>query len=142
MNGVTSLLILLSVVGLLISTYFTAVAYRWVRPDVRWVPAVCRMDEQTCASIVSTPQARQFFIPNSVLGQFYYVTILLGALFGWIDGPSPLPVSYVVASALTVSMGVYLSYALLFVNRVACPLCFTSHGINVVIFLVLVLVPT
>ena len=134
-----SLLIGLSVIGLLISTYFTAVAYRWVRPDVRWVPSFCRMDEQTCASIVFTPQARLFVLPNSVLGQLYYLAILLGVVFGWIDGPGPLPVSYVVASALTVSLGVYLSYALLFVNRVACPLCFTSHGINLMIFLVLVL---
>ena len=134
-----SLLIGLSVIGLLISTYFTAVAYRWVRPDVRWVPSFCRMDEQTCASIVFTPQARLFVLPNSVLGQLYYLAILLGVVFGWIDGPGPLPVSYVVASALTVSLGVYLSYALLFVNRVACPLCFTSHGINLIIFLVLVL---
>ena len=134
-----SLLIGLSVVGLLISTYFTAVAYRWILPDVRWVPSFCRMDEQTCASIVFTPQARLFFLPNSLLGQLYYLAILLGVVFGWVDGPAPLPVSYVVASALTVSLGIYLSYALLFVNRVACPLCFTTHGINLVIFLLLVL---
>ncbi len=138
MIGVTSLLVGLSVVGLLISTYFTAVAYHWVRPDVRWVPSFCRMDEQTCASIVFTPQARVFFFPNSVLGQLYYLGILLGAVFGWIDGPAPLPVLYVVVSALTVSLGVYLSHALLFVNQVACPLCFTAHGINLAIFLALV----
>jgi uncharacterized membrane protein len=138
-HGVMSILISLALVGLLISTYFTAVAYRWVRPDVRWVPFFCRMDEQTCASIVFTPQARIFFIPNSVLGQLYYLAIVLGVVFGWIDGPLPLPLSYIVASALTVSLGAYLSYALLFVNRVVCPLCFTSHSINLVIFLLLVL---
>ena len=138
MNGVTSLLLSLTVVGLLISTYFTAVAYRWIRPDVRWVPSFCRMDEQTCASIVFTPQARVFFVPNSLLGQLYYVGILFGVVFGWIGGSAPSPVSYVAASALTVCLGLYLSYALLFVNRVACPLCFTSHGINLAIFLILV----
>jgi uncharacterized membrane protein len=138
LNGVTSLLIGLSVVGLLISSYFTAVTYGWIRPDVRWVPSFCRMDEQTCASIVFTPQARVFFVPNSLLSQPYYLGILLGVVFEWIGGPAPPPVSYVVASALTVSFGVYLSYALLFVNRVACPLCFTSHGINLVIFVILV----
>lgn len=135
----TTLLLCLSVVGLLISSYFTAVAYRWVRPDARWVPVFCRMDEQTCASIVFTPQARVFLVPNSVLGQLYYVAVLLGAVFGWIDGPAPLPTAYVAASALTVILGLYLSYALLFVNRVPCPLCFTSHGINLVILGLLVL---
>ena len=135
----TILLVCLSVVGLLISSYFTAVAYRWVRPDARWVPVFCRMDEQTCASIVFTPQARVFLVPNSVLGQLYYLGILLGAIFGWIDGPAPLPTTYVAASAVTVILGLYLSYALLFVNRVACPLCFTSHGINLAILGLLVL---
>lgn len=132
------LLIALSVVGLLISSYFTAVAYRWVPPDARWIPSFCRMDEKTCASIVFTPEARVFFVPNSALGLLFYLAIMAGAIFGWIYGPEPLSAAYVVASALTVSLGVYLSYALLFVNRVACPLCFTSHGINLVIFLVLV----
>ena len=132
------LLIALSLVGLLISGYFTAVAYRWVPPDVRWIPSFCRMDEKTCASIVFTPEARVFFVPNSALGLLFYLAIMAGSIFGWIYGPAPLPAAYVVASALTVSLGVYLSYALLFVNRVACPLCFTSHGINLIIFLVLV----
>ncbi len=140
-NGVASLLLSLSVVGLLISTYFTAVAYRWVRPDVRWVPSFCRMDEHTCASIVFTPQARVFLLPNSVLGQLYYVGIFFGVVFGWIGGQAPPPGSYVAASALTVCLGLYLGYALLFINRVACPLCFASHGINLTIFLILV-VPT
>jgi len=134
-----TLLILLSVAGLMVSTYFSAVTYRWIRPDARWVPFFCRMDEQTCASIVLTPQARVFLVPNSVLGQIFYLGIMAGAVFGWIDGPAPLPASYILASALTVILGVYLSYALFFVNRVACALCFTSHGINLMIFVVLVI---
>ena len=129
----------LAIGGMLISSYFTAVAYGWIRSDIRWIPAFCRMDEQTCATIVFTPQARVFGLPNSVLGQAFYLTILLGAGLGWIDGPDPLPVVFVVASGLTVAVGVYLSYSLLFVLRVACPLCFTSHGINLVIFGLLLL---
>jgi uncharacterized membrane protein len=135
----TLLLVFLSVVGLAISSYFTAVAYRWVRPDTRWVPVFCRMDEQTCATIVFAPQARVFVVPNSLLGQLYYLAVLCGAVFGWIDGPPPLPLAYVVASAVTVTLGLYLSYALLFVIRVACPLCFASHGINLVILTALVM---
>ena len=88
-----------------------------------------------------TPQARVFLLPNSVLGQLYYVGIFFGVVFGWIGGQAPPPGSYVAASALTVCLGLYLGYALLFINRVACPLCFASHGINLMIFLVLV-VPT
>ncbi len=130
-------LIFLSVIGLIISAYFTAVAYRWVQPDVRWIPSFCRMDERTCASIVFTPQARVFAVPNSVLGQLFYVALIAGTFFNWITAPELIATIYVAASTATVILGIYLSYALLFINRVACPLCFTSHGINLMIFLIL-----
>ena len=130
-------LIFLAVIGLMISTYFTSVAYRWVQPDVRWIPSFCRMDERTCASIVFTPQARVFTLPNSVLGQLFYVLLIAGTLLNWITGTEVIVTLYVAASAVTVVLGMYLSYALLFINKVACPLCFTSHGINLVIFLIL-----
>jgi len=134
---VALLLTLLSSAGLLIATYFTAVAYRWVRPDVGWVPAFCRMDEQTCATIVFTPQARLIGLPNSVLGQVFYVMMLLGVQLEWLSGPDTLRMAYLAASAASVGIGVYLSYALVFTLRVPCPLCFTSHGINLVIFSIL-----
>ena len=130
-------LIFLSVIGLVISSYFTAVAYRWVQADARWIPAFCRMDERTCASIVFTPQARVFALPNSVLGQLFYVALIAGTFFNWITAPELIATIYVAASTSTVILGIYLSYALLFINRVACPLCFTSHGINLMIFLIL-----
>ena len=61
------LIALLAVVGLSIAMYFTAIAYYWIKPDARWIPAFCQMDEKTCASIVFTPQARVFGLLNSVL---------------------------------------------------------------------------
>lgn len=127
----------LAIVGLAISSYFTAVAYRWVQPDARWVPPVCRLGPETCAMVVFTPQARIFGVPNSVLGQVYYVAILVGGISGWL-WQAPFHSAALAASALTVVLAAYLSYSLLFVLRVRCVLCFASHGINVGLFLVLV----
>ncbi len=126
----------LSVVGLTISSYFTAVAYRWIRADEMWIPSFCRLGEQTCASIVFTPRARVFGPPNSLLGQIYYLALLVGTPRGLLDQPPTLWL-YLGASLLTVVLGVYLSYSLLFVTRVPCKLCFASHGINAVIFALL-----
>ena len=123
--------------GLLVASYFTGVAYRWMRPDARWIPPVCRMEEQTCASIVFTPQARVFGVPNSVLGQLFYLSLLLGVWLGLLDGS--LRMLYLVGSAVTVGLAAYLSNSLLYVIRVPCALCFTSHGINLAIFTLLVL---
>ena len=138
MNAADAAVTALAAVGLCIATYFTAVAYRWMRPDTRWVPAFCRMGEQTCASIVFTPRARVLGLPNSVLGQAFYLALLVGTPLGLLDRPA-LFALYLGASLLTVGLAVFLSYSLLFITRVPCVLCFTSHGINAVIFLLLIL---
>ena len=129
---------LLAAGGLVIASYFTAVAYRWTRPDARWIPAFCRMEERTCASVVFTPSARVFGPPNSLLGQVFYAALLAGAVSGSLTHPRLWPL-YLGASLVSAGLGVYLSHALLFVVRVPCPLCFASHGINAVICLLLLL---
>ena len=73
---------LLAIIGLSIASYFTAIAYHWVQPDASWIPTFCRMDEKTCASIVFADEARVFRLPNSVLGQLYYLTLLVGGGVG------------------------------------------------------------
>lgn len=132
---------LLAAVGLAIASYFTAVAWRWTKPDVRWIPSFCRLEERTCASVVFTPSARVFGPPNSLLGQVFYAALLAGAAFGRLTDPQLFPL-YLGASLVTVGLGIYLSYALLFVLRVPCPLCFASHGINAVICGLLLLLRT
>ena len=131
-------LIALSVVGFAISTYFTAVSYGWSRADARWVPAFCRLDDATCGSIVFTPQARLLGPPNSLLGQGYYAAILVGAPLGALSH-QPWLMLYLGASLITVGLGIVLTYTLLFVTRVPCRLCFTSHAINAAIFVLLLL---
>ena len=125
----------LILIGFLISSYFTAVSYRWIRPDEKWIPAFCRLGERTCATIVFTPRARVFGLPNSVLGQVFYAALVIGALTGRFEG-GPLTL-YLLASLVTVVLGAYLTYSLLFLTRVPCKLCFTSHFINLVIFIML-----
>ena len=130
---------LLAGVGLVVATYFTAIAYNWIRPDTRWVPSFCRMGEQTCALVVFAPAARVFGVPNSLLGQVFYVGLLAATLAGWLEG-TVLRV-FLGISGVTVGLGLYLSYQLLVVLRIACPLCFTAHGVNLMLFAALWLQP-
>lgn len=127
----------LAVVGLSISTYFTAVAYRWVQPDAAWIPSLCRLGERTCASIIHTPRARVFGVPNSVLGQLWYLTLLGSVAAGQLAEPIWWWGLLVAAAAATVALGAFLTWSLLFVTRVPCRLCFTSHALNLVIFVLL-----
>jgi len=134
----TTILALLAIVGLIIANYFTAVRYRWVIPDARWIPTFCRMDDKTCASVVFTPSAQVFGLPNSLLGQIYY-TALLVAIASDAFGEVHIWQAFFTASVITVGLALYLSYALLVVLRVPCPLCFTAHSINTMICILLLL---
>ena len=131
-------ILVLSAFSFLIASYFTAVSYGWVDPQASWIPSFCRMGERTCSSIVFTPRARVFGIPNSVLGQVFYTAIVAGVVGDFLL-TKPLFYLYLVGSLLTVLLGLFLTYSLLFVTRVPCKLCFTSHGINLVIFILLLM---
>ena len=126
------LLILLAVVGLTVSTYFTAVAFHWIAPDTRWIPTICRMDDKTCASVIFTPSARVFGPPNSLLGQMYYAALIIAIGLDWLIDARVWRI-FVATSLVTIGLAAYLSYTLLVTLKVPCPLCFTSHGINAVI---------
>ena len=130
------LIVSLALVGFLISSYFTAVSYRWIRPDVGWIPSFCRMSERTCASIVFTPRARVLGAPNSLLAQCFYAALVAGILGDFLFS-KPAYYGFLLASLVTVLLGIFLTYSLLFITRVPCKLCFTSHAINLVIFVLL-----
>ena len=130
------IILLLAAISFLIATYFTAVSYRWLDPEASWIPSFCRMGERTCASIVYTPRARVLGIPNSVLGQIFYLVLMAGVVGNFILSP-PFLYFYLAGSLLTVLLGIFLTYSLLFLTRVPCKLCFTSHAINLAIFVLL-----
>lgn len=130
------LLVTLCATGILISGYFIGVTYRWVKPDTRWIPPVCRMGEDSCAFVVFTPQARVFGPPNAVLGLLFYVVLALVAMGGALDEPWVRMVM-LAAGGVTVALGLFLTYSLLFVIRVRCVLCLASHVVNLVLFVIL-----
>ncbi len=128
-------LVTLCAVGFFISGYFTGVTFHWVRPDSRWVPPVCRMGQDTCSSVVFTPQARVFGPPNAVLGLVFYPGLAAAAMGGAFDEPL-MRLVLLAACGVTVLLGLFLTYSLLFVIRVRCVLCFTSHMVNLALFII------
>lgn len=127
-----------AVPGLLISLYFTLVAYRVVPPDARWIPRVCRMGEETCRPVLEHRDARVAGVPNPVPGLVYYSVVCVAGAAGF---PAPLLIPVRVASWAAVALGVYLTYSLLFRVRIPCRLCLASHAINLVLAVLLALVP-
>jgi uncharacterized membrane protein len=131
------LLLFFSLIGFLISFYFTLVYYQRIPANYYLVPRICRMKESTCQTVLSTRDARVFGIPNSALGVLFYGIVFLITLVGGWDAGRLVHRLFLWISILVLLLSLYLSYSLLFKIRIRCPLCFVSHGINVLIALLL-----
>ena len=140
---------LLSLAGLAASLYFTFAYYGRIR-KARWVPEVfCAREGSSCVTVVRTPYARVFGIPNSLLGIFYYLCLLVWIGFvprhlsisGQIFRPFETVGLWLLgASLLTVMLGFYLVYALRRILGIDCPLCYAAHAVNVALFVLLILI--
>ncbi len=120
------IIILLAATGFLISLYFTLVYYRVIKADQRYIPNFCRMEEGTCQQIIHTAEARLFGVPNSLIGLWYYLLVIIASV-----APGIVPHQIIIiTSASTVAVGIYLSYVLIMKLKIPCILCFTGHGIN------------
>ena len=123
-----ALLLILAGAGHASAAIFTGVSYRLIAPDAAFLPRLCRLGEATCARVLDSPRARIFGVPNSLLGMAYYLAVIGRAIAG--VAPAWLMTAYRLVALGTVALGAYLSYSLLVVTRVPCVLCFTAHGIN------------
>jgi uncharacterized membrane protein len=78
-------------------------------------------------SVVQTPRARLFGgVPNSGIGVVYYVLLGVGI---W-SQPAIVHVLLSLAALAAGATSIFLAYSLLFVTRMPCPYCWTSHVVN------------
>ena len=145
-----ALVVLLSLAGLADALYFTLAYYGRVK-KARWVPQIlCAREGSSCVTVVQTPYARVFGVPNSLLGIVYYLMLIGWAVLGgewsivWVRPQSTVAFHWfrwglVAMSGMTVLLGSYLICALRRKLHVDCPLCYTAHAINAALLVLLVL---
>jgi uncharacterized membrane protein len=126
-------LLLVTCAGALTSLGMLLIGRGALRPDSRLVPAFCRMEEGACRRVVQHPHARLLGVPNALVGLLYYCGIA-GAL---VAGDPVLMDAARAAAWLAVAAGAGLGWSLLTVVRAPCPLCWTAHGVNLVLALLL-----
>jgi uncharacterized membrane protein len=79
-------------------------------------------------SVVQTPRARLLGgAPNSAFGVAYYPLLAVGV---WIASAGWQIEILLAISLVAAGVSVVLAYSLLFVTKMPCPFCWTSHGIN------------
>jgi uncharacterized membrane protein len=126
-----------SAVGLLVSLYFTLVYYRIMKPDARFVPSFCRLDEATCQYLMGTRNAKILGARNFVLGLLYYAALIIYISVENVQ--RTIPIGFVIfVSLFTVLLGIYLVYGLIVKLKTDCVLCYTSHAINFIILIALI----
>ena len=77
-------------------------------------------------SVVQRPAARLFLgVPNAALGLAYYLGV---AAVIWLAPALCIPA--IIAGTLAACVSLYLAYSLLFLTRMPCPYCWTSHAVN------------
>ncbi len=138
-------IIVLSLAGLVDALYLTFAYYGRIK-KARWVPEIlCAREGSNCVTVVQTPYARVFGVPNSLLGIVYYLLLIAWASVGdrriaaALPGAFLTPVTLLLAaSGLTVALGFYLIYSLRRRLHIHCPLCYTAHAINAALFVLLI----
>jgi len=78
-------------------------------------------------SVVQTPRARALGgVPNAAIGVAFYAALALVTLFGH----GLLLRGALAAAVAAAAFSAYLAYSLLYVTRMACVYCWTSHVVN------------
>jgi uncharacterized membrane protein len=112
-------ILLLCGVGLYLSTFM----FRKMRRAAQG-----ELDEP---SVVQTPRARALGgVPNAALGLTYYIVLAVATLAFGVPGVWLAALS---ASLLAAGLSLYLAYSLLFVTRMPCLYCWTSHAVNLLL---------
>lgn len=140
---------MLSLGGLADACYFTFAYYGRIR-NARWVPAIlCARQGSSCVTVVRTPYARVFGVPNSLLGIIYYLLLIAWIMFSpryitfsghVLNAFEYLGLVLLGASISSVVLGFYLIHALRRILGVHCPLCYAAHAINLILLVLLLLV--
>ncbi len=82
-------------------------------------------------SVVKTPRAHLFGVPNSLVGALYYPAVAVAVWFVHGAVAEFALLAMMLAAAAT---SVYLGYSLIYVTRRECPFCWTSHVVNWCLF--------
>ena len=145
---IRALIVILSLAGLVNALYFTFAYYGRIK-KARWVPEIlCAREGSSCVTVVQTPYARVFGLPNSLLGIVYYSFLIVWATTGLVFGPivrfvgrfAPLSIwALLGASVVTLILGFYLVYALRRKLHTHCPLCYLGHAINATLLVLIIL---
>ncbi len=130
-NLITSLIVL-ALLGIVDSGYLI-----WKR--FKNQSLVCPIGGHDCNAVVESKWSSIFGIKNDVLGFFYYIVLIISAVW-FFSNPFPLLTYFLLmASFIALAVSVYLFYVQKYILKQYCFYCLISALINLLIFLNIIL---
>lgn len=127
-------LVLLSVIGLLIAVIFYGVDHHKFPSLRKYAGFIC--DETVCSSVLRLDDSKLLWIKNYYWGIISYVFMIAASLlYLFTQNAVFIPVISLLSGIMLFS-SVYLFVRLVWVHKMTCVFCFTSHGLVLVIFTV------
>lgn len=83
-------------------------------------------------SVVKTPRAHLYGVPNALLGTIYYPALATAI---WLVHGRVATLAVLAGVLFAALTSAVLAYSLLFVTRRQCPYCWTAHAVNWAILL-------
>lgn len=123
----------LGLVGLLDSVYYTLIHYGYMSLGSPLVPIICDKQAGACRTVATSSWASLLGMPNSIFGIGYYLLAMLAAGVRMKAGEWPYHNALKVISIAAAFFSIYLAWALMFRVRALCPLCITAQAINVIL---------
>jgi uncharacterized membrane protein len=78
-------------------------------------------------SVVKTPRAHLFGVPNSLLGALYYPGMAVAV---WLVRGTISEIVLLIVALGAALTSAYLAYSLIYITRRECPYCWTAHVVN------------
>ena len=120
-----SIIIILSIIGMLLSIYAFYIEKR-VEENKKY-KALCDIsDKASCTKAFSSPYGKMFTIPNSLMGIIFYAVIIILALLNQTN-------SIFYLSILSLLITLYLAYILFIKLKNICIVCSLIYIINILL---------
>ena len=117
---------LLILLGLFLSLFTTFVTFKPNHSFAKLFPDIC--ENGSCKKIFLAENARLIFnIPNCIWGIVYHLALALLLFLG----QAQFGLFFTIPSII---LSTYLTYRLIFVHKVLCKICLSSHLLNLAVF--------
>ena len=129
---ITIIMGLLACIGIVDSIYLTLVHYQLLGrgPQV----LACSLGSGGCRTVLESPNATLFGVPNSELGILYFAVVLGAVIIRIFTGRWVKPWLFLGLLTVGLAYSLFLLHNMLFVLGVPCPYCIMAHTANALTF--------